>query len=261
MPTDFDLELEPEPVEEEAPEVEPEPEPEPPDEMALLKAEVERLKSLDSVAADLRRSVGRIQSLEAKLAEVEGNANKNDVVDQINKQFGSVTELLASVVENIDDTALDPATKQRVREAYSTSQRAAEKASLRSELIEELKPREVPQPQSSLPNGLSPETVQVYERAVVRQLERAGLNPDTDYDWKQASAVLVRGGTLDELLDIADKAVETAQATTRRQAAKKSAGAGSPNGASASGDAADRLGSAKTLDEGVALLRSMGVNV
>ena len=246
------------------------------DKLAALEAEVERLKNLEGVATDLRRSVGRIQSLEQKLQQE--STNRDSVVEEINKQFGGVHELLSTVVENIDETALDAATKARVRQAYESSRNAAQTASLRKEASQEalntlrqqfpqLFQNQANTQNQSVPDDLVQKAQQI-ERTVEVLFEDRELNPD-DPQFKplwDEGANLIRQGKSDAdvrkfFREKLNALSSEEAATDRRQAAKNRAGRGSPSPAGPSGDAADRLGSTKNLDEGVALLREMGVNV
>ncbi len=251
----------------------------PNEELTNLKEQVEKLQGLDNLAADLRRSVGRIQALESKLQSVESATDNSEILDQINKQFGGVHELLSTVVENIDDTALDPATKARVREAYESSRRASERASLRNEAtneaLETLK-KQYPQlfeEKSSTQNqaAIDPELIQKahqIEESVLALFEDRELDPDDPQFktlWAEGANLIQNGKSGAEVRahfreKLNDHTSEET-AADRRQAAKSKAGRGSPAPAGPTGDPADRLSKAKNLDEGVELLRQMGVSV
>jgi hypothetical protein len=243
---------------------EPDPTQNAPDPIAELTAKVEQLESLNNVAADLRRTVGRIQSLETKLAEVQQASARDDIIEQVNQQFGSVNQMLATVVEGIDETALDPATKQRVREAAAASQRAAERAALKKEITAELQPQTPNAPVTEqTPGGIPKAELARYENAAVTALAKAGLDPDKDFDWAQASNILASGGGLSGLMDSVNETITQASSASRRQAAKENAGEGTPDAASAASDEAaqlERFADNADLDQGLALLRKMGVS-
>lgn len=242
-----------------------------PDELAVLRSEVERLKGLEGVAADLRRSVGRIQSLENR--SQQDTTNNEELVAEISKQFGGVHELLSTVVEGIDETALDPTTKARVRQAYETSRRANEANSLRKEAAAEalaILKRDRPQlfEADTQDDGSNPEHVvraQRIEATVVPLFEDQNLDPDDPQFaklWTEGAALIQSGKTDREIRayfrdSIADNNAEDA-AATRRQTAKDRAGKGSPTPAGTPDDGPLYTGD---LDKDMARMREMGINV
>ena len=245
------------------------------DELAELRSQVEALQSGQDLATDLRRSVGRIQALEQRL-QTE-SANTEQVNADIREQFGGVHELLSTVVNNIDETALDPATKQRVQEAYETSRRAVETASLRKEAANDaLEALKQSNPQlfaetTTQTSGVADEVIQAAQRieeSVIALFEDRELNPDDPQFkslWEDGAKMIREGKTGSDIRTHfrENMTTETPEETAadRRQTAKDRAGSGSPNAAGAPGDTADQLANAadRDLDDAVAILRKMGV--
>ena len=208
-------------------------------ELAQLRTQVASFQNVEGLANDLRRSAGRIQSLEQKLQQE--SSDKVLLTEEISKQFGGVHELLSTVVNSIDETALDPQTKARVQQAYEASRRAAETASLRKEItanaLAELQ-KSMPQTntQSSTVDPELGAKAQAIESKAVVFFDALDLNPDDAQFsnlWTEGATLISQGKSEAEVLahfkSSLRTAAETDQAANRRQRSKNQAGAGSPN--------------------------------
>lgn len=175
---------------------------------------------------DLRRSVGRAQSLADQWRQ-----GHDEVREELRAQQESVANILAAIVDGIDDTAIDPALKQKVRTAQQEIAEAARTARTKAELMEELginpRQREVVQQQLE---------AQAVANALTADLEDEmsvfGVDPD-EFDWEGVKAQLLSGGVEAAKRFARTKireAVMEQQAAQRRTARKTAAGP-TPKGA------------------------------
>jgi hypothetical protein len=238
-----------------------------PSELDQLRADVASLRAERAHIDDLRRSVGRIQALESQLetAKQTDLETREQLVSEIEDNFGGVTELLETVVNGIDETSIDPATRARAQAVLNDRKRAAELASLKktvtAEVRQELQPA---QPQQVQPQQTSPFTQQElvnYSRLMEDRLTAGGVNPD-NVDWTSATRELVEKG-LDGLISFVDGEIERSSAAKTRQASKKSAGSGSPSTGAATPDPGDVSTGIdyKDVDDGIAKLRALGISI
>lgn len=213
-----------------------------PDELEVLRSKVEALEKNNAVVEDLKRTVGRIQSLATKFEAASSNAQRDDIQKQINERFSVVEDQLATLASGIDETAIDPATRQRILQAQEQARRAAE---VQAEVEKALKARAPqPSPQPQVPN---------LETELVGMIEAAGLDPDGGmFDWGAMSAMWredLSGNTIRQhVLNKIIEAKTEEQAASRRSTAKKQAGAGAPKQAAVTPNPAARM--AQALDSG-----------
>lgn len=235
--------------------------------VADLTEKVNKLQNVEGLANDLRRSAGRIQSLEQRLQQE--SSDKQKLNEEISKQFGGLTELLGEVVNNIDDTAIDPTTKARVQQAYDASRRQAETASLRreaaKEALDELR-KQYPQlaeqqtQTANVDEQLAQQAARIEPR-VVGMFDAVGENPDDAkhaHLWAEAATLMREGKSEAEVLSHFRAALSPENPTdARRQRTKQRAGNGSPTPAG-TGDA--ELKHTGDLAKDLAALRELGVS-
>ena len=184
------------------------------------------LASQRQMIDDLRRSVGRAQSLADQWRQ-----GHDEVREELRAQQESVANILAAIVDGIDDSAIDPALKQKVRTAQQEIAETARAARTKAELMEELGIN--PQQQARVQQQME---AQAVANALTADLEDEmtvfGLDPD-EFDWNGVKAQLLAGG-----VDAAKRyartkireAVMEQQAAQRRTARKTAAGT-TPKGA------------------------------
>lgn len=207
------------------------------DELAELRAEVARLRQSAVDVEDLKRSVGRLQSLATRMDSGRGDVTA--LREQYDSQLEGVTELIGQLTESLDESVLtDPSVRNRILQAREVARRAAEREKLKKELKEEVAPqRETPQ---------TGELNQAYADALSVSLEEeirdAGLDPDSEhFDWNRANTLLVSDGGAAVRKYIRSQirtALTEEAASTRRDRRKQAAG-----------KAPERAGATKTDDE------------
>jgi chromosome segregation ATPase len=236
--------------------------------IAELTEKVNKLQNVEGLANDLRRSAGRIQSLEQRLQQ--DASDKQKLNEEISKQFGGLTQLLGDVVNNIDDTAIDPTTKARVQQAYEASRRQAETASLRREAakdaLEELK-RQYPQlsgqqtQTESVNEQLAQQAARIEPR-VVGMFDAVGEDPDSPnhkHLWDEAATMMREGKSEAEILSHFRSSLSPAEnSDTRRQRTKQRAGNGSPTPA---GTGDSELKYTGDLNKDLEALKALGVSI
>lgn len=257
MPDEDILEIE----DEDDPDLDPDESLEEPDlqvQIDSLKAELEsrQNKELD----DLRRSVGRVQSLVDKFDKASAEQAES-LRQQVQDQFGGVSNVLNELVANMDETVLSPEVKQRVLTAQAQAQQAAQ---------EQERKRETEAMIQEAVKGLRPEQQQMtqvsaIEASIVEEIESYGLDPD-DFDWREAADVYRQNSSEKELRsyfrDKIKSAVQEQGTATRRQRRKENSKE-PPGSTGASGDVAaelEKLMDSGDLDKANEILRSMGVN-
>lgn len=201
-----------------------------PNELEALRAEVEALKQNQTVVEDLKRSVGRIQSLAEKFSNASTDTQRAELQKQIDDRFRSIEGQLGDVVSGLDDTVLDPATRQRILNARTAAEQAAAVQRAVDEAIAKRSPQPAPQATQTQASPL--------EQELVSTIEAAGLDPDGPlFDWAAMSKMVVddrtgrtvRAHVLGKILEA--RAEESA--ASRRTAAKQQAGGGAPRPVSA----------------------------
>lgn len=205
-----------------------------PDELEVLRSKVAQLEENGKAIEDLKRSVGRFQSIASKMESSNSEKQLADLRRQMDDQYSAIGTQLEALVQGSED--LDPAVKQRILEAQNQARQNAAVQKAVAEQMEKINP---PQPQGN-------PQVSNLERELENTITAAGLNPDDSmFDWAAMSTMLasdpsgssVRAHVVGKILEAK---VEEASAT-RRTAAKKQAGKGAPDANSATPDPASRM--------------------
>jgi hypothetical protein len=204
---------------------------------------------------ELKTTVGRAQALARQVSASNDGA---EALTQLRQQNLATVELFSTLVDGIDASALDPALRQRVKEARDEIMEAERRAQMLDELREEL--------------GISPTAVQdrdavnaVQESAnalaeeIEDQIVAAGLDPDDAalFPWQQWAGLFkdegpraVRRAALKAINDAKDADQSGDRREQRRAAAGKT-----PKG-NAGGPAKDPL-TTGDLDARVAALKAL----
>lgn len=196
-----------------------------PTELEALRAEVESLKQNHSAIEDLKRSVGRMQSLATKW-ETSSADERGQIAKQIEDRFSALDQQVESIVAGLDETALDPATRNRILSVRDQIRRDSELRQLVDQEVEKRVPRQTQNQQEPSP----------LEMELIRTITAAGLDPDSQmFDWKGEMSRLVVADPSGQSLrkHVLDKILESRaddDAATRRTAAKaKAPGSPKPN--------------------------------
>ena len=105
------------------------PERDPFKEIETLRAELSALKTLSSEQlVDLRRSVGRAQSIADKLDKAPQANPKAEAT--LRKEIGSIHDILGALADSTDTMALDPSVRSKILAAREASRRQADTDSL-----------------------------------------------------------------------------------------------------------------------------------
>lgn len=226
------------------------------DKFALFEQRIAGLEATNAkLVSDFSASVGRVQSLITRL-----ESGRGEDTERLQKQVNSAVSTVESQLDVIlASEMVDPEIRARAQQARDRMRAEADVASLRDE-VTQLRNR----PPVIIPpvtNELSP-----TEQNVHAMIFEAGMKLE-DFDWEEARGVVSRRGEPGVYSYFTNKIAEhkaEQAATERRQARKTSAGKGAPAAAGTSGDIASRLEASVdggNLDDGVALLRSLGVNI
>ncbi len=225
-----------------------------PSELEQLQERVAEYEKDKETVLDLRRSVGRLQAELEKLGKVE-QITDADVDAKVKTELGGTQEILAELLNGMDDTVIDPSLRAKINGVIENSRRAAERDSLVKEVEDKVRvivKEATPEPQGT---GRSP-----LEIEIVEEIQGYGLD-DKDFDWSEASRVFSNSG--DGALrnwfrgQIAEK-LEEDRADKRRQS-RKDDSQGSPDPAGTPRSDHEKLGSTDvSLDDKVKILRDMG---
>lgn len=147
----------------------------------LAKLE-EANKTANTIASDLRRSVGRVQSLVERIEKSSGDA-KAKLEAQLEERYGEMTTLLGETVNNIDPAILPDTVRQRVASVQQTAQQRRAQAELERIIAERT------QPQQQQFQGIPPEWL-AWEQVANKKLADAGVDADS-IDWQYANYLLV----------------------------------------------------------------------
>lgn len=193
-------------------------------EVERLRAELDAARSLNTKQIeDLRRTVGRMQSVAAKADSV----SKADLETALSAGFGSVHELLAAIVESADPTVFPDTLKQQMAKTLADAKRRADRDSLREEVLATLPKAQQPQDEPEL------QPHQLVEAMILAELQAADIDPD-DLDWKAVDKEWLangEGGALAAARQQIIAAKGETEVATRRQA-RKTAAPQSPKGGS-----------------------------
>ena len=205
-----------------------------PSELDVLRSKVAELEKNSVAIEDLKRTVGRIQSLTAKFESAPA-AQRAEIQQQIDDRFSTVSDQIETLLSGLDETAIDPATRQKILAAREATRRAAEVQKLVDDEITKRTPKPAPT-----------QTTSPVEEQIVALIEAADLDPDAPiFDWKGEMTQLVlkdpsgkslRSYVLNKIVEA--KAEE--ESASRRTTAKRQAGSGTPRPASPANLDADR---------------------
>lgn len=224
--------------------------------VAALKTELASQKSVNETQiADLRRSIGRVQSIAEKFAK-DGTDSTTAVQSAITQEFGDVRDLLDAIVNSADETVFDTSLKAKIADARALAAQKANIDSLRSDLdakFEDLKSA------SQVPDEETRTAAQALEASVVSEITDYGLD-HKDFDWSEAATQFSSGGepAVRKYFreQITEKLAED-NADARRQTKKESTeDSPAPSGPTMTDD--DFLASDADLDAKVARLKQMG---
>lgn len=199
-----------------------------PTEIEQLKAELAAARSLNAQQIDdLKRSVGRVQSVAAKA----GTVSRDDLAKELNKGFGSVNELLLAIVEQADPTVFPDALKAQMKQAADVARRQTERDSLKEEILKEL-----PQPQEPVEAASNV----MAEQRVNAELASAGL-AGADLDWTAADKEWLAGGVDALLANVRAQiaAIKDDEDVAPKRQARKTAATRTPSGGPAGGGKTD----------------------
>jgi hypothetical protein len=254
----LDDELEADEIEEESEIESPEESEEQPDEISVLRAEIDNLKQAPPWLNDLKTVQGRIAAVEARLTKSDDPATQQKLLRDLRAELGKSTDLYAEALSGLDETAFtDPAVKQKLNDALAQRRAEEARAALRDEVLAELKPAA---PQAPVGDYRTAESTRVWEQTWADVITDAGLDPDAPEFgdiWKGVSPHVIKGD-----FKAANAFMKTSLASFRselevaakRQNAKR-AGGKSPK-ASEPGDIGP-LHESRSSEERIAYLRSI----
>lgn len=223
--------------------------------VALIEKRIAALEQaqLNSVT-EIRRAVGRVQSLADQLNKV----NDPQKEAKLRTELAGVSDLLSLVTDSIDETILPRDVKRKVADAQAATRAAAVDADIARRVAEATA---AAQPVAAVP-GLD---ANALEAAVVAQIRGLGLN-DTDpaFDWGRATQILASQGqsAMWSYFAEVEKTLLEQQAPTGPQRRPKTAAPKTVTPA-ANSDITSQLEAAAdsgNLDAAVKLLRELGIN-
>jgi hypothetical protein len=208
-----------------------------PDPVTVLKQDVEAQLS------DLRRSVGRVQSLASQFNT--GKAT-DTTGDELREKFQETSEQLDMLVTGLDGV-IDPETRDKLITARQQARAVAERTSLRNEIIAELTPAPAAQPNQA---DAVTQLANAYEKQLIGEIEAFDLDPnDTEvFDWSKAGSYFQAGdydGMTKYIRGQIREAITADTPAARRQARK-----GAANPAPTPQDPGGRTVSEKILEDG-----------
>jgi hypothetical protein len=224
--------------------------------------EVDPVQALDqkysSQFEDLRRTVGRVQSITSQFDK--GTAN-DETVQKLSEQFQSTSDQLEALVSGLDENSIDPALRERIVQAQQQARSVAERTSLKQEILEEVKKEQTPVADPA------PNQAMAVEAAMLKQMQEYGVDSTDDaFDWTKAREHF-QAGDMDALGTWMRTGIKTALAASdsdgRRQARKES-GKPAPKAASEGKSKTDAIledGEWDNLDEAVQALRDQGLTI
>lgn len=228
------------------------------DKVVALEKALDAQKSVNETQiADLRRSIGRVQSIVEKSTK-DGTDSSTALREAIQGEFGDVRDLLDAIVNSADETVFDPSLKAKIAEARALAAHKADVDSLRNDLDEKFEALKA----ASQPTSETDRTVaQTLEASVVNEITDHGLDHN-DFNWDEAATQFKSGGEPAVRkyfrAQIAEKLIER-DTDTRRQARKTDAGDGDPNPKGANRSPEERLGADDvSLAEKIDILKDMG---
>ena len=181
-------------------------------------------KQAEVISTDLRRSVGRVQSIMDRLESSTGKT-RNELEAALDERLSEMTGLLEDVSVNIDDAILPAQVKDKVRNVRAQAAQRAAAVNI-DKLVEEKIAAMLP----PAPTNEVPADWRAFELTMEKQIKDAGLNPDGgDFDWKYVGALLAQGRR-DAAQNYFESTIDTLTNGAKLQSKKESA-ATSPTGA------------------------------
>jgi uncharacterized coiled-coil protein SlyX len=220
----------------------------------------DRLAALESLSeeqkatiADLRRTVGRAQSIAGRLDADKTNEELREELRNVNRR---AADSMAAIVGGLDESLVDP----KLREQVAATQREVERAEERADLIKSLKEEGlIQEPVEKTELEEAQEAANALGVELANQIKSFGLDPEDEaFDWKAMRDMLIAEGTAAVRSKVTATIREqiTAGATEQRRETRRSTASKTPKGANAAGDE-DELRTG-TLDEQMQRLREMG---
>ncbi len=225
-----------------------------PTELEQLQTRVEAYEKDKETVADLRRSVGRLQSELEKLGNVE-QLTDADVDRKVKTELGSTQDLLADLVRGMDDTVIDPSLRAKINQTIEDAKVAAARDSLTRDVEETVRATI----KESLPEVQETPARSTLETAIVEEIRGYGLD-DTTFDWSEASTILNSDGEAALRKYFRGQIVErlAEDSADQRRQARKDDSKSSPDPSGQPRTDLDKLGDKNTpLDDAVAILRKM----
>ena len=213
-------------------------------------------KRAESLGTDLRRSVGRVQSILDRMETATGKT-RSDLEASLDEKFSELSGLLEDVSGSIDPAILPDSVKEKVRSARQ--QAAQRSAAVNIDKLVEEKVRALTAPAPS--NDIPPEW-RSFENVMEANIKAAGLDPDNKemFDWNYAG-YLLSNGRMEAAKQYFDATIESNSSTNTKLQSKKEAAGELPSGAGA-GSAKEwheKLGDKNvSLEDKIKILRAQG---
>ncbi len=232
------------------------------DDLGTLRAEIDTLKEQLKRPAwlnELKTIEGRVRSTAARLQQSDDPNKQQALRAELERRIGESNTLIHAMLNNMEDSAFTNPDVKRQAQAYLDQQQEAAKEAQLLQKVRDSVRAEQPQAAPDTSGEWSPE-VRVWERTRVRQIQNAGLDPDSEDwapVWQAAAQSLVQSDfdTADDVIDahIASSLSERANAIDRNE--KKTRAKASP---AASGGTKGSLDLSRPSSERIAYLRSIG---
>lgn len=233
-----------------------EPTPDPMEEVVKRITSLEEAnKRADAIANDLRRSVGRAQSIVDRIEKASGST-KVELERLLDERLGEVSTILEDVAGNIDDAILPPQVKEKVRSARAQAVQRAAAVDI-DRLVAEKIAAMLPQPPAA--TNEIPADWRAFEMVMEKQIRDAGLDPDdaATFNWQYAGSLLAQGnraGAEKYFADILEPHTAGAKLQNKKETAAPSATGTSA--VAASKDWWDRLADPKvSMDEKLKIMK------
>ena len=214
-------------------------------------------KHAETLSTDLRRSVGRVQSILDRMETATGQT-RADLESSLNDKFNELSGLLEDVSGSIDPAILPDSVKEKVR---SARQQAAQRAAAVNidKLVAEKVQAMMPTP---VPTNDVPAEWRAFEREIETTIKAAGLDPDNRemFDWNYAGYLLGQG-RMDAAKAYFASTVESNLPNNDKLQSKKESAPNSPTGVGAgtSKEWHEKLGDRNiSLEEKIKILKGQG---
>lgn len=187
-------------------------------------------KQAEALATDLRRSVGRVQSIMDRMEKSTG-ATRAELETKLEERFGELSGLLEDVSGNIDEAILPAAVKDKVRTVRA--QAAQRNAAVNIDKLVEDKIAAMTGAAAPPTGAIPPEWIS-FEKELESNIRSAGLDPDNRdlFDWNYAG-YLMQQGRRDAVKSYFDSIIEANAPANMKLQEKKDSAPKSPTGAAA----------------------------